>query len=66
MERKKIYDKYIGLFIKQETFNNLAALADKKGYCKGDKNSLGEKLKQPKKYVSTLIREIVEEYLTKK
>jgi len=63
MERRKIYSKYVGLFIKQETFDALVKLADIQGFYKGDKTRGGDKLKQPKRGVSTLIRDIVEKYI---
>mgnify|MGYP001581260397 CR=1 FL=1 len=63
MERRKIYPKYVGLFIKQETFDTLVKIADARGLYKGDEDITGNKLKQPKRGVSTLIRDIVEKHI---
>jgi len=62
--RPKVYTEYVGLFLKAGTTDRLITIAKARGHC-NDKDVFGKKLKQPKKGVSTTIREIVEEYISR-
>jgi hypothetical protein len=63
-ERPKVYTEYVGLFLKAGTTEKLVALAKTRGHF-NDEDCFGKKLKQPKRGVSVVIREIVEEYINR-
>lgn len=63
-DRPKVYTEYIGLFLRPETIQKLIEISKSRGHF-NDEDIFGKKLKQPKKGVSTTIREIVEEYITR-
>jgi len=63
-DRPKVYTEYVGLFLKTGTTEKLVALAKTRGHF-NDEDCFGKKLKQPKRGVSTTIREIVEEYISR-
>lgn len=63
-DRPKVYTKYVGLFLKPDTIDKLIEISKKRGHCNNE-DIFGKKLKQPKKGVSTTIREIVEEYINR-
>ena len=62
--RPKVYTEYVGLFLKEGTIDKLITIAKARGHF-NDEDIFGKKLKQPKKGVSTTIREIVEEYISR-
>jgi hypothetical protein len=62
--RPKVYTEYVGLFLKPETVQKLIEISKSRNHCSAE-NVFGKKLKQPKKGVSTTIREIVEEYISR-
>lgn len=62
--RAKVYTEYVGLFLKPETIQALIEISKSRGHCNNE-DVFGKKLKQPKKGVSTTIREILEEYISR-
>ena len=62
--RPKVYTEYVGLFLKPETMQKLVEISKSRGHCNNE-DVFGKKLKQPKRGISTTIREIVEEYISR-
>ena len=63
-DRPKVYTEYVGLFLKPGTTQKLIEISKSRGHF-NDEDTFGKKLKQPKKGISTTIREIVEEYINR-
>ena len=64
IDRTKVYTEYVGLFLRAGTTQKLVDIA-KSRHTYNDVDCQGKKLKQPKRGVSTTIREIVEEYINR-
>lgn len=62
--RPQIYTRFFSVRFKPEDVEKLNEIARKKGYYSKE-GSYGNKLKQPRTGVTRVIREIVEEFLTK-